>query len=104
MSYWQINVEGNNSKYKKGREYFSTATDRRPLDKLLESYEFPSDNGNNSLLYKFIFPIAECIAISHKLYRLGYRASTFFPGYQGVDRELKEDFEQRTLSYKMQIL
>lgn len=68
-------------------------TDRRSLDEQLDSYLREIKAEERTYLYQITIPQdASCGIYSH-IEKMGYNASTIFPGYDGVARFLKEHFE-----------
>ena len=68
-------------------------TDRRSLDEQLDSYLRKIKAKERIYLYQITIPQdASCDIYSH-IEKMGYNASTIFPGYYGVARFLKEHLE-----------
>ena len=80
-------------------------SDRRSLDERLDCYlkaiEFPP----KPYLYRITIPQDAASSIYFHIEKLGYNASTMFPGYYGVARFLREhnEIRQYSLSHTLQV-
>ena len=68
-------------------------TDRRSLDEQLDSYLRKIKAQERTYLYQITIPQDAAYGIYSFIEKMGYNASTIFPGYDGVARFLKEHFE-----------
>ncbi len=68
-------------------------TDRRSLDEQLDSYLREIKAEERTYLYQITIPQDASYGIYSHIEKMGYNASTLFPGYDGVARFLKEHFE-----------
>jgi hypothetical protein len=68
-------------------------TDRRSLDEQLDSYLREIKAKERTYLYQISIPQDAANDIYSHIEKMGYNASTIFPGYYGVARFLKEHFE-----------
>ena len=68
-------------------------TDRRSLDEQLDSYLKSNKAEERIYLYQITIPQDASSDIYTHLEKLGYNASTIFPGYNGIARFLKEHFK-----------
>ena len=67
--------------------------DRRTLDVQLDSYLNKIKAEESTFLYQITIPQDIAYSIYSHIEKMGYNASTIFPGYDGVARFLKEHFE-----------
>ena len=72
---------------------FGPQTDRRTLDKQLDSYLKEIGAPEKPYLYRITIPQDAAYGIYTHIEKRGYNASTIFPGYDGVARYLKEHRE-----------
>jgi hypothetical protein len=90
LSYWERKVTS--VSWDTDTRIFSIQyTDRTPLDELLVNYTNENNNTKKTLLYKFEIPVTQCILAYNTLKKLGYTAPRLFPGYEGIEREIRED-------------
>ena len=68
-------------------------TDRRSLDEQLDSYLREIKAEERTYLYQITIPQDASYGIYSHIEKMGYNASTIFPGYDGVARFLKEHFK-----------
>lgn len=90
LTYWKISVKSSIHYSNIGKK--DKSVNRQPLDELLIS-EFSDkldDRQNQSLMYKLSLPVIECISIFGYLIQNNITASKLFPGYNGVEIELRE--------------
>ena len=73
---WQLNVH--------------PKTDRRPLDVQLDTYLKDKESPQKPYLYQITIPQGSASQLYCYIERMGYNASTLFPGYDGVVRFMKE--------------
>ena len=102
LSYWEIYIESTLEKMNKypNGDFYLTRTNRQSLDELLQPY-LQNESDEFVVLYKFNIPVTECCKIYEKVKQFGYSASTLFPGYYGVARQLEEDVSFYKLSEKL---
>lgn len=89
LSYWEVLVPDTAEQVFQGNIIL---TDRTPLNELLQKYcdKEPERDTAVTLLYKFEFPVEDCIAAYEHLRKLGYTAAKLFPGYDGVVKHMDE--------------
>ncbi len=68
-------------------------TDRHSLDEQLDSYLRDIKAEERTYLYQITIPQDASSGIYTHIEKMGYNASTIFPGYDGVARFLKEHFQ-----------
>ena len=69
--------------------------DSTPLDKYILSL---CDGRDETLLYRFEIPIADCGKAISAVWELGYNAARLFPGFNGVTAYLDEEYLGRRIS------
>ena len=72
---------------------FGLIVDRKSLDKKLDSYLREIKAKERTYLYQITIPQDAASDIYSHIEKMGYNASTIFPGYDGVAKYLKEHLE-----------
>lgn len=65
-----------------------TATNRKPLDELLQEYTAVSSSHTEPYLYKIELPFDEARLLYKYLTGIGYNASKIYPGYNGAAKAI----------------
>ena len=87
------------------KNYIKQTTDRRTLDERLDHYFKENDSPPKPYLYRVTIPQDAAYSIYSHIEKMGYNASTMFPGYDGVARFLREhnEIRQYSLSHPLQV-
>ena len=91
FTFWETIYPGMEGK--DGKPDLKSQTDRRALDEQLDSYLKEIGAQERPFLYRITIPQDAASNIFSHIEKLGYNASTMFPGYYGVARYLKEHRE-----------
>jgi hypothetical protein len=90
LSYWEIVLpsrkEEDANNYGRG-----LPIDKRSLDVQLQEHDFGQDSDHLNMLYRVEIDINECGYAYSVISNLGYHAAKLFPGYDGVEKKLRED-------------
>lgn len=95
LTFWESDYPGMLDKEGKLdlKECVKQITNRKSLDVLLDSYLRDNKKPEESKLYQITIPQDAAYEIYSFVERIGYNASTMFPGYDGVAKFLKEHHE-----------
>lgn len=93
FTFWESFYPGLLDKEGKMKLNHEPKTDRRSLDEQLDSYLREIKAEERTYLYQITIPQDASYGIYSHIERIGYNASTIFPGYDGVAKFLKEHFE-----------
>lgn len=91
FTFWETTYPGLVDK--NGKPNIGPKTDRRSLDVLLDLYLRKIKSPAKHYLYRITMPQDAAYSIYSFVERMGYNASTLFPGYDGVARFLRENRE-----------
>lgn len=93
FTFWESFYPGLLDKKGKMKLNHEPKTDRRSLDEQLDSYLREIKAEKRTYLYQITIPQDSSFGIYSHIEKMGYNASTMFPGYDGVAKFLKEHFE-----------
>lgn len=93
FTFWESFYPGLLDKEGKTKLNYEPKTDMRSLDKQLDSYLREIKAEERTYLYQITIPQDASYGIYSHIEKMGYNASTIFPGYDGVARFLKEHFK-----------
>jgi len=91
LTNWEIEMCSTLEELKNFSKKSSQIVDRTPLNELLKKY--CKDDAENSFigLYKFEFPVEDCLLVYDTIKKFGYSAARLYPGYSGVTKEIEDD-------------
>lgn len=93
FTFWESFYPGLLNKEGKMKLNHEPKTDRHSLDEQLDSYLRDIKAEERTYLYQITIPQDASSGIYTHIEKMGYNASTIFPGYDGVARFLKEHFQ-----------
>lgn len=91
LTNWEIEMSSTLEELNNFSKNSSKIVDRIPLNELLKPY--CRDDAENYFvgLYKFEFPVEDCVLVYNTIKQFGYSAARLFPGYSGVTQKIEED-------------